>query len=355
MRRLAAWESVREGFRGVLSEPRALADALRGYAADHMGFRNLLIRVYSIAMVEGVGVSSTDKVALGTEGWAFRTNEDEPGGTLGAHRYEPHELAYLVGVIEERERWFAARGVRYLLTAAPDKKSLYPERVPPNVRWLGRPSRLDQLARALVRRGQVRFVDLRPALLAAKAEGPVYDRMGTHWNDWGAYVAYRELMHAAREWFPQIEILPRHGYRRLRRPGGDVILLSMLGLDGRDFPETLVFEPRFETRAVEAKSGQALSEYTLKLRAPLTSLQPAASGPFAVVVGDSFGDKLMPFLSETFVQVHYEWPASLALSRWLRAMIKRDRPALVIHEFAESTLERPAERFRAFGRLKDPP
>jgi hypothetical protein len=179
--------------------------------------------------------------------------------------------------------------------------------------------------------------------------------LGTHWNDWGAYVAYRELMRAAAEWFPELETLAADRYRRLWQPGGEDILLSMLGLDGRGFPETLAFEPRFEIRAVEEKSDQPLDEFEPALRAPLTSRHPAASGPSVLVVRDSFAHRLIPFLSETFARVHYEWPASLTVPKRFRGMIQRERPALVIQEFAENALEKSPWRFRAFGKLEDAP
>ena len=50
----------------------------------------------------------------------------------------------------------------------------------------------------LVRARGVKAIDLRTALVAAAAHGEVYSKAETHWNDAGAYVAYREIVRELR-------------------------------------------------------------------------------------------------------------------------------------------------------------
>jgi hypothetical protein len=112
----------------------------------------------------------------------------------------------------------AARGVRFVFAVAPDKESIYPERLPPTWSPLG-PTTLDRLLAELRRRTDVEIVDLRPALLAEKAndrpevEDLAYFPRGTHWTPRGAFAASQEILRRIARDFPRAGELPRTAFR----------------------------------------------------------------------------------------------------------------------------------------------
>jgi hypothetical protein len=346
LRRLGAWDDVE----AALGTPAALPAALRAYAADHFGFRNALIRLHARLTVLGLGVSSTDKVVLGKEGWAFLRSERAVESYRAADPFPPAELGHLLDVLETRRRWLEEQGIRYLVVVAPNKHTVYADHLPDTVVRVGPRTRLDELADALAERTRVPLLDLRPVLADAAGRDVVYDPLGTHWNALGAFHAYRAITLRLRDWFPELRPLVLEDFRVHSRPGGDMGLASMLGLEGVLAQQTLALAPRFERRAVDLKLGLPFHKVPKRgFRPSYASGAPGLTGPRVVLLRDSFGSQLWPFFAETFPRVFYLWPASLTVREVDRRVIAREHPDVVIRLFAERRLQEPMGALRAFG------
>ncbi|MFN8387050.1 MAG: hypothetical protein U0X92_11595 [Anaerolineales bacterium] len=70
---------------------------------------------------------------------------------------------------------------------------------------------MDQVIAYLRANGKQQVIDLRPALLTAKSERQVYYATDTHWNDYGAYIAYSAIMNELRKTDPKISLRIRLG------------------------------------------------------------------------------------------------------------------------------------------------
>ena len=98
------------------------------------------------------------------------------------------------GRARRRDDWLAARGIAYVVMVVPDKVTIYPEHSGVD-RAVAGPTPYDRVARRRSRAtGACTFVDLRPALRAAKAHERVYYKTDSHWNYNGAVVGYEALM-----------------------------------------------------------------------------------------------------------------------------------------------------------------
>src|SRR5207237_584545 len=103
-------------------------------------------------------------------------------------------LVALRDELERRRQFLAARGIAYVVTVAPDKATIYPEHLPAWMQRLPGPTPLDRATTLLHRDPALRFVDLRPLLIAAKRDRQVYYRTDSHWNYLGAIVASDALL-----------------------------------------------------------------------------------------------------------------------------------------------------------------
>src|SRR5262249_50057341 len=95
--------------------------------------------------------------------------------------------------LEERRDWLAARGIRYVFAVAPEKSSIYAEHLPESLQPLGGATRADPLLPGMRRDSTLPSPDFPPPPRAAQREDRLYHRTDTHWNDVGAFAAYREL------------------------------------------------------------------------------------------------------------------------------------------------------------------
>ena len=93
-------------------------------------------------------------------------------------------------------------GIPYLFVVAPSKHDVYPEFMPDRLNRVRDDSRLDQLMayiEAFFPAPPVDILDLRPTLAEARKSGVrLFHKTDTHWNDRGAWAAYRKAIIASR-------------------------------------------------------------------------------------------------------------------------------------------------------------
>jgi hypothetical protein len=298
------------------------------YWNDSFAFRWYLIRAHSLAKL-ALGVSPSPKALVGQNGYLFYAAEQSVDYFRNAKPFTAQELARWREDLEQRRDWLAERGIRYLVVVAPDKETIYPEFMPPALRPVRSESRLDQLLADLRLHSKVEVVDLRPALMRAKASGRVYHKTDTHWNDAGALVASREIIARLHTWFPAMSDAPLQGSIRTRvTAGGD--LARILALEDRFPEERIDWVPAGPARArPESSDAYASADVAVMECADCT-------GPHVVMNHDSFNTNMAPLLAEYFRRVVYVDGTKLD-----PAIVEREKPALVIQEFVERVLMCP--------------
>src|SRR5262245_47805003 len=177
---------------------------LQAYFDVNFGLRPELIRTISRFKLSLFHVPANRMVILGEDGWLYFAGEQEDDCCRQARPFTQGELAGWRSMLEKRRDWLAERGIPYVVVIAPDKHTVQGEHVPAWIRPTGDASRLTQLVDYLHRTSTVSIVDVRSALLHAKQDGDVYFKLDCHWNEQGAFIAYRETMAVLAKTFPAL-------------------------------------------------------------------------------------------------------------------------------------------------------
>jgi alginate O-acetyltransferase complex protein AlgJ len=292
-----------------------------------------LIQGYDLAKYDWFGDVASIHVLRGANDWLFYADEER---SYDDGSYDPSdaELAKVAAIYKARADWCAARGIAYVFALVPNKSTVYARYLPASVRHVTPPAgeRLIPLVRA---RG-VRAIDLRSALIRASASGEVYSKGETHWNDAGAYVAYREIVAALRG----------AGVRDTISAG---MLRPRIALqDDADLDRLAGITPRVQNRVVVDDFPQRAHEVAAPAL-PADPLAPqfqrfayAVDDPRlprgAVIFGDSFSVLLRRFLAEDFrrtVVLQHEITHGVQFDR---AAIEAEKPTVVIQELIERSL-----------------
>lgn len=322
----------------------AFPQRFEAYYNDRFGFRTTLIRWHNWVKLRGLGVSGSEKVIIGKEGWLFYAHPYIIDEIRTKKSFTRDELQHWEQVLEQRRDWLAKQGIHYLFVIAPNKHTIYPEYLPDSLQRVEKESRLDQLITYLKDNSELAILDLRSPLLNAKKRDRIYHRTDSHWNKPGVFSAYQEIIKFLAVWFPELTAVPRSAFDTevIYREGGD--LANMLGLKDILQEEVLKFSPRFSplARQVEPEIEKANLP---RDRQPFASAIADATLPRAVMFHDSFALNLAPLLSEHFQRIiflnQYEFDAKI---------IQQERPDVVIQEMVERTLmaplpENPPEMF----------
>lgn len=295
--------------------------------SDRFAFRNSLIKTDAWLNWRIFGISTTDSVLVGRDGWLFFTGDRSVPLFQGIDRFTDADSAYVADALEMRHRWLRDQGIASVHVIAPAKESVYPEFMPRGVPRVKQPASMEAFfasRREPNREGQP--IDLLTAFAPAKRDGRLlYLRGDSHWNDSGAVIAYREIM--KRLGLEQSGLSDDKLQSRVdptTHPYHD--LATMLGITDtycRDWPnDSPVITPNggwtFETQTDAAQ------------RRRITTNKSALIDKSVLMFGDSFSEALLPFLAQTFSSV------TLYQGRFFSpAKVAEHKPQMVICEGAE--------------------
>ncbi len=309
--------------------PRGLAHFLgpaRYWFKENFGLRGLMVSSHGWIKLHVLGVSASERVAIGQEGWYFYSIN----GAIDSYRaltpLTNEEVRSWAEVLDARQNWLAKQNCRYLVFFAPNKSTIYPEHLPNWANRIGTESRLDQLQAHLNSRSGMKLLDVRETLSKHKPDAELYHRTDTHWNQLGAFYATQRVGQQLHEWFPAVTPVQLEDYRigTDDRFSGD--LMGMLGLYNVEFesaPRFIPLQGKWVTMA-DADKGRLVVENT----------DPAAANlPTAVVLCDSFGMRTVPFLNHYFRRVSYLWT-----DQFYPPLIEKEKPDVVIQEMVERRL-----------------
>jgi hypothetical protein len=135
---------------------------------------------------------------VGRDDWLFYAGEKTMEDLVGRERLSDAELAAWLRTVEGRRAWWREHGADYLFVIAPNKSTVYPEKLPAFLQRQRRPGKLDQLLDYFTaNKVNAPFVDLRGPLNAAKGTFPqLYWPTDSHWSAEGLVVSSDAIMTA---------------------------------------------------------------------------------------------------------------------------------------------------------------
>ena len=282
------------------------------------------------ALLEELRKRDMEKVVRGKDGWLFLHNDtnrtmDQLAGIV---RLTPLQLRRWRLLLELRTAWLERFGIPYFVVIVPNAASVYPEKMPdgfeavedrPIHQLLAHLDETSSFARVLMPLDE---------LIAAKRERLTYIPTDTHWNEYGAFVAYDRLA----------DELELHGIelRRLRLPDLNVreqVRPGDLGVKVEpqaESPQILV-QPREPAARMVTDNRVYNNGRNVVYECP-----PAPGRLF--VHGDSFAYAMLHLLAESFARVSFFHRPTLDFDAVLQ-----ERPSAVVSVIAERFIVRVPE------------
>jgi alginate O-acetyltransferase complex protein AlgJ len=275
-----------------------------------------------------LGYSGTPRVVVGADGWLFYDDSSHLAQVRPSTLTSP-DLTVWVGELQARTDHLRAKGIPYVVLAAPVKESIYRELVP---RILEQPgtTNAQAIAAAVRAAGLDNYLDLHPALNAAKQYGlAIYSPYDTHWTDEGAYVAYAEVVRDFARRGLDVQVAPRTGFR-LQLPEVAPVpqdLAYMLGIASfvhQNYPQL-------------AAADGALPHITwIGAGRDWTAdrvIDTGSRGPVVLITGDSFSNAWMPLMERSFSRIIFSHHQN---GFFRRDLVERFKPDAVLLEVIES-------------------
>ena len=281
------------------------------YYSDNFDLRNQLLwlnsklkfQMFNKPPVEG-------KAFIGRDDWMYIVKH-QMDTYLGNNLVSDKMLSRYYDIFKYRQHFLDSIGCKYYVVFAPTKTSVYPEYLPLSKRKTGQRTRTDQMISLLDTVKGLEVLDLRKVLIDAKGATRLYHKTDNHWNEYGSYIAYDAIMDVLSKDFPQLEAYDITKFKIDSTEVDGMALTNMMGIYEGVTENKISCKPLFETKSKEGiKSNYEIPQYfgyeTEYERVFVTGND---SLPKLLMIRDSFGRTLMPFLSEHFSKSVYIFDA----------------------------------------------
>jgi alginate O-acetyltransferase complex protein AlgJ len=250
------------------------------------------MEVHATSPAGDIAEQDEQKVVEGKEGWLFlaRDTNHVIHQHTGRVRFSARQLKDWRYVLETRAAWLARREIPYFFLVPPNAHAVYPEYLPDDLVPVAERPVLQLIRHLQDRESKARIVYPIEELAAHKQHDLVYIKTDSHWNELGAFIAYKRLMR---------EISPYVTVREIRWEQLFVSRSDLVGdLGSKMQPERASTQVFVDVRGWQAHyakdnrvrvTGRRI-EYRCRLAPDVTCL----------VHGDSFTEKLLPVLADSF-------------------------------------------------------
>lgn len=289
---------------------KTFARGFETYYNDNFGLRNNLVNwggTYRTKLFRSS--MHPELVMFGKEKWLFYNKMEDSRMFKSYSRtnlLSQDTLRMVIEKWEDNKKRFEADGRKYFLAFWPNKHGIYPEYLPSTMKVQIKDtlSRVDQILQQLEKdNSPIKLHDVRPVLLQSKGEKLLYHKFDSHWNDYGAFLAYRSFFNANKEVlgiFPKSE--EDFEIRWEDYSGGEFI--QMLGVRNKGFFKEK--NPRFTLKEnkeqIEYLSIDGFPKLTVRTRN-----EYCGNRTKALIFRDSFTNSLIQFFSLHFYEVTYIW------------------------------------------------
>ncbi|MGF7001986.1 hypothetical protein M2149_000356 [Lachnospiraceae bacterium PFB1-21] len=287
------------------------------YFEDSYAFRDELITINGKLNTMLLRESPLHQVIQGKDGWLFyrETVKD----FTGESKLSNESLAYIAHNLELMNRYAIANGAELIFVIAPNKNSIYPEKMPYYFLEDKSQSNAEELMVKLDERG-INYVDCFTEF--RKSDEQLYYKEDTHWNGKGAAIAYQEIMKKTKQM--NVQTFDGISFDEVKNHSGDLAEMlypTMVDLESDFVP---VKKPEF---VYTSDDTEPMSEW-------ITTETPEKNGKL-LFYRDSFGSALYPYLAGEFKQA--------TISRFIPydfGNVSKTSADVVVVEIAERNLEK---------------
>lgn len=273
------------------------------YYNDHLPFKNQAVKfqLYSDYII----FKSTDskKVVLGEDRWLFyRSAEVEPladekpiDDYQGINKYEDHEKHIILDNISAVDEFLSNKNIDFSVLICPNKENIYGEYLPDSIHKIEEQTKIDDLIAFLDENTGVEILYPYEQLKNNKDNYMLYYKYDTHWSELGGFIAAQEI---------------REYYQGERNEITEFEVAESASIPPRDLAGMLNMSEYFDDDVKYTVSG-----YKDDIRVNLIESTPdgvlhvfnstAADDRRVMIIRDSYGEALMPYVCKDFKDVIY--------------------------------------------------
>lgn len=306
------------------------------YYTDNFQLRNQLLKLNSKLKFQVFNVPPIEgKAFIGRMGWMYYIKK-ELDIYLGNNLADNVDLQRYYDIFTYRRNFLDSIGTKYYVVIAPIKTSVYPEYLPLSKRKNNQETLTDQIVRLLDTVSGITIIDLRKPLIEAKGAIRLFHKTDNHWNDYGSYIGYLEIMKELKKDFPQLMLKDQSNFRVDSVESEYMGLAKMMGIYDGVSEQKILCEQLSEQISFEGEKSNYRIPEKFPYRSNFEVVYNVANDslPSMLLIRDSFGKTVMPYLREHFSRSTYIFDG------WVHQlheeMVINEKPDIYVQMMVES-------------------
>lgn len=286
---------------------------------DNFALREHMVTAFNAITMSTLNDTVNEKTVIGKDGWLFYAESMDD--YLGQNVLSDTQILRAAKVIKLQQEYLESKGIKFAFTIAPNKATIYPEKMADRYVKRTELKNLDKLKVAM-NKLEVNYIDLKKELLAAKSdEEYIYYKEDTHWNDLGALVAYRAIMANIASGVNYDEYKDI-AYTKANDYGGDVHYFVLPSVKGGEERIILDYKTNYKP------------DRPVNLDRDVVSSTTSSVNDFRLIMfRDSFGKALFPLIASNVGRAYIsrEFPYNMSY-------IEKEQPNAVVAELVERNI-----------------
>jgi hypothetical protein len=170
------------------------------YFSDNFALRPYFVTAYATLSEKIFKTSISEKVIIGKNGFLFFSNT--LNSFTGQDLMTDEDLDKICKKLKNEQDKLSAQGKEFLFIAAPNKNTIYPENMPNRFKKLDGDTNMASLFKKMDNYN-INYIDLTDSLIDLKSSEQIYHNEDSHWNNYGAMIAYNVIMQRIKILLPE--------------------------------------------------------------------------------------------------------------------------------------------------------
>ena len=288
-----------------------------------------------------------DSVIIGKDGFLFLGNKY--GEILhiaqGIYPYNKKDIDNWTNQLKNVQNWYKKRGIKFVVVIAPNKHSIYKDKLP---NWVdvSKLTMTDDIFN-YSRNKNINILDIRDTIIKQKVP-QLYFSTDTHWNNKGASIAYTETIKYTNKIYDTNYKIPNYSLSISKRAGGDLagfLKINSLLPDNYETDYPFVFQAESNVCHgiinKEHKLEKCINKRNLYMgineKDQYMTNSSSMNSDKLLLLCDSFGTANSKLYNETFKTIwkfHYSHISGNELSDF----VLKNKPDIVIYQVIERDL-----------------
>ncbi|WP_187696246.1 alginate O-acetyltransferase AlgX-related protein [Xanthovirga aplysinae] len=297
------------------------------YFTDNFIFKTSLFKPFTIIKSSIFNSDPMpEKVVRGNNGWMFlgESHSNVISESKGLTQYNSEELNRLKSNLNNQKKWLDEKGIAYFVAIAPNKHSVYGHYLP--IVKSANKSKLQQMKEAAAQIN-LPLIDLSDYFMDYPNER-LFHKTNTHWNDFGAFLGYRKLIHEIQKIYPEIKCMELGDLEKKIEISYQEDLTKMLNIKIKE--ERILLKKKYE-KAAKIPSQLEVPNNFFRLPQDYENRYTSDDNNLKLLMfRDSFSEALIKYMSESFGESIFIWSY-----RFDKELIEKEKPDIVIMEIVE--------------------